>query len=199
MRKRHEIAFTLVELLVVISIIALLSAMVVGLSRHATTSSKRAHLSGQMHGIQVGIDSYHNDKGFYPPDNAFTNLVDRAATNQLFYELVGATYYDSTNTFVLPVKGIFITRAQYLAAFGREGIVNAVGGESKNFKTDIKDQEYAQLPNGVYALTVPYELLPGQKNTWRYISTGPTNNPASYDLWAEVKLGDKTMVVESKP
>lgn len=32
-------------------------------------------------------------------------------------------------------------------------------------------------------------------NTWRYVSTNPTNNPASYDLWAEVLIGDEVKII----
>jgi hypothetical protein len=31
----------------------------------------------------------------------------------------------------------------------------------------------------------------GSVNPWRYVSTNPTNNPASFDLWAEVPINNK--------
>lgn len=33
-------------------------------------------------------------------------------------------------------------------------------------------------------------------NPWRYVSTNPTNNPGSFDLWAEIPLGrDRTKII----
>ncbi len=32
-------------------------------------------------------------------------------------------------------------------------------------------------------------------NPWRYVSTQPTNNPASFDLWAEYVEGGKVKVI----
>jgi hypothetical protein len=29
-------------------------------------------------------------------------------------------------------------------------------------------------------------------NPWRYVSSGPTNNPGSYDLWVDLYIGGKT-------
>ena len=32
-------------------------------------------------------------------------------------------------------------------------------------------------------------------NPWRYNATNPTNNPNSYDLWAEIRVGDDTLII----
>jgi hypothetical protein len=37
----------------------------------------------------------------------------------------------------------------------------------------------------------PYHTV----NPWRYVSTNPTNNPNSFDLWAEVPLGREIKII----
>jgi hypothetical protein len=32
-------------------------------------------------------------------------------------------------------------------------------------------------------------------NPWRYVSTKPTNNPATFDLWADVHIGKERRVI----
>jgi hypothetical protein len=33
-------------------------------------------------------------------------------------------------------------------------------------------------------------------NPWRYVSTNPTNNPGSFDLWAEIPVGrDRVKII----
>lgn len=34
---------------------------------------------------------------------------------------------------------------------------------------------------------------------WRYVSSGPTNNPASFDLWTELQAGDQKMIIGNWP
>jgi len=34
-------------------------------------------------------------------------------------------------------------------------------------------------------------------NPWRYNSANPTNNPGSYDLWIQLKIGGKTNLISN--
>ena len=34
-----------------------------------------------------------------------------------------------------------------------------------------------------------------QINPWRYVVSNPSNNPKTYDLWAEVLIGDNTYII----
>ena len=40
-------------------------------------------------------------------------------------------------------------------------------------------------------------FLPGNPglNPWRYVSSNPTNNPSSFDLWAEYWQGNNKIVI----
>ena len=39
------------------------------------------------------------------------------------------------------------------------------------------------------------EGKPKTVNPWRYNSSNPSNNPNSYDLWAEIRVGDETIII----
>ena len=101
----------------------------------------------------------------------------------------------------------FDASADIRTVFGRDGFVNAAV-EAKELKPLIANWKASQTKNvkingiDVQLLTVPVDLRPGDAavipgagnqrvNPWRYVSTNPTNNPASFDLWAEVPIGKK--------
>src|SRR5439155_4656609 len=61
------LAFTLVELLVVISIIALLAGLTVGLSGVAIRKSKESRMRGELNRLVTLIENYKAKIGYYPP------------------------------------------------------------------------------------------------------------------------------------
>ena len=65
-RARAEVGFTLVELLVVISMISLLAAMAIVQYRNSVQSSKEAVLKTNLFRMRDAIDQYYADKGKYP-------------------------------------------------------------------------------------------------------------------------------------
>jgi hypothetical protein len=44
-------------------------------------------------------------------------------------------------------------------------------------------------------LVVPYKGPNGDYNPWRYVSSNALHNPEGFDLWAEVVVGGKTIVI----
>ena len=100
-RKARVGAFTLIELLAVISIIALLAGLVLGTAGLATTKSRESRMKGELAKIQTGIEDYKAVMGNFPQDNQDTNQRDpdqnidrhiKAGMNPLFYELSGCTF-----------------------------------------------------------------------------------------------------------
>src|SRR5258706_1355184 len=88
-------AFTLIELLTVIAIIALLAGLVLGTAGLATRKSQEGRMKGEHGRLQTAIDVYKTDTGNYPPDNQDPQQLDRyerAGRNSLFYELSGCTF-----------------------------------------------------------------------------------------------------------
>jgi len=65
-RRSGDGGFTLVELLIVISLISILAAMGIVQYKNSVTSAKEAVLRTDLFRMRDGIDQYYADKGKYP-------------------------------------------------------------------------------------------------------------------------------------
>lgn len=175
--RRQSRAFSLVEMLVVIAVIGVIAALVVGGASHFRETSVRARVSTELKQVESAIDTYHKKYGFYPPGNSTPS--GNPAHTPLYYELTAT-----------PLNG-----ATALSEFGVKGIVNT-GDESKDCFPNIgaPGKNYSTNPP-VSLLTVGYRGPEGDVNPWRYVSKNPTNNTETYDLWAEVVVGNKKIVI----
>jgi prepilin-type N-terminal cleavage/methylation domain-containing protein len=179
--------FTLVELLVVITIMGMIAAMVVGMSALAARKKHDSVVTAMKTRLMLFIDTYHSKMGFYPPDNAANanpsigpgNPLYEQSTgmNSLIYELTGASNIINTSTFC-----------------GRGGIANSLPDETRVFYQPLPNPSDYVTTNilGVplKQLIVPVPLTGTAVNVWHYDSSNPNrHNPLTYDLWAEYSAG----------
>jgi prepilin-type N-terminal cleavage/methylation domain-containing protein len=210
--RRRVAAFTLIELLVVIAIIGILAALLFP-ALAAVNRNKQIKLAqAELQAIAQAIEGYHTKLGFYPPDNPGNPM-----TNQLYFELLGTTNNGSGTT--APTKyGTLDGSAQILTTvlsnyFGVQGFANSStraqsddqGSAASTFITHLLPNQYAALdpvgaPN-ILILTCPVAwpstvpaIIPSNPtlNPYRYVSSHPTNNTGSFDLWVDVVFGHKT-------
>jgi len=210
-------AFTLIELLTVIAIIALLAGLVVGGTRYASTKIKESRIRAELNALATAIDAYHAKFNSYPPDNVdpVTKIVN-PITNSLYYELTGTIVDpDGKPRFRLPNRQQWIGTSVINNYFHADGFLNA-GPTPKDIKqfASLKSEQHKPIvksPVEVEVLTVPVDWplkkagLPPpfnspdpavqRVNPWRYVCTQPTNNPATFDLWAEYVEGGKVRVI----
>lgn len=88
-RRAPHAAFTLLELLAVITLIAVLTAVVIGVGRHAAQAGKIARAKAEMAALSASLEAYRRQYGDYPriaADNSL-DLVDGA--EQLYLALSG--------------------------------------------------------------------------------------------------------------
>jgi len=202
-------AFTLIELLVVISVIAILASLIFPVTAAVNAAKMKNRAKAELAEIETAIQRYQTKLGHYPPDNPAN-----PALNQLFYELMGTTnngitYVTLDGSSSIPVNGVS-------AAFSPKvtGFVNSTRGSSGDeassatkFLTALKPNQMVKLPSGPTVLVgVPWQKGPPPfnfdplnnapgVNPWRYNSSSPTNNPNSYDLWIELRIGSKTFLI----
>ena len=205
-------AFTLIEILVVISIIAILSALILATAGHAMGVARRSRVQTELATLVTAIQSYKSAKGFYPQDNP-----NNYSISPLFYELTGtaitvynsspprpASYYSETtgDTFnAMKATSDFFT----VYGAGVTGFVNASSDPSqvRNFfgATGKSARVGHLITNGVpytifgVVVSGPVQFATTNGSTispWFYNSSNPTNNPGSYDLWMDVYYSGKT-------
>jgi prepilin-type N-terminal cleavage/methylation domain-containing protein len=209
-------AFTLIELLVVIAIIGILAALVFPVVGVVNRNKQLSLAKVQMQAIQQAIEGYHTKLGNYPPDN-----TNNPAINPLYFELLGTTNDGAgkpapTTWGTLDGSAVITTTASapnnIYSVFSLAGLANSstrahsddTGSAASTFLAHLLPNQYAPVDTTqpqilvlVCPVTWPSDrlpILPNNKpaNPWRYVSTNPTNNTGSYDLWVDLVIRGKT-------
>jgi prepilin-type N-terminal cleavage/methylation domain-containing protein len=197
--------FTLIELLVVVAIIGVLTSLIVSAFRSAGLGPKIAVAQAELGQMESAIQDYKLRLGFYPPDNP-----DHPEMNPLWFELEGTTN-NGVNYVTLDASGQ-ISLTDINAEFSRQGFANTSirahstdeAGAPMPFLKNLKSRQIGepvpgnplvkilicsvQWPAGSSAAPFPGTTL----NPWRYVSSHPTHNTGSYDLWVDLVIGGKT-------
>jgi prepilin-type N-terminal cleavage/methylation domain-containing protein len=205
-RARGRAAFTLIELLIVIGIMALLASLIFPVTKAVNRNKLRSKARAELAAVEFAIDAYKAKLGFFPPDNPRNPLL-----NQLYFELSGTT---NTGRFYQTIDGSCRVDVGQVGNYfpGVSGFLNCsqdVGGDegrtAGRFLKELRPGQYGDLvtnatdrvrvllcsvpwPNNP---TFPIANHPGM-NPFRYNSSSPTNNPTSYDLWVDVIIDGKT-------
>lgn len=92
---RHRKGLTLFEVLIVMSVLAVLVSLVIGLGRHADAAGKRSRARADLVAWQETLTRWHLAFDEYPSvDGSVNNLLAASmrtpATNLLFREIAGA-------------------------------------------------------------------------------------------------------------
>ncbi len=209
---RSKRAFTLIEILVVVSIIAILMGLILATAGYASSRARRSRVEAERDMLITAIQSYKAAKGFYPQGNP-----NDFSMPPLFYELTGttialnnATTLPTPASYTSTVSGETLTPTNLNNAFGIAGFVNASPDPSQvaNYlRSTGKSARTGEVITNNVVVTVfgvqvqgPVQLrtvLGGQPtgpaiSPWFYNATNPTNNPDSYDLWMDVYFSAKT-------
>lgn len=203
----RQAAFTLIELLTVIAIIALLATLGAGLAGVASRKAKESAIKGELAKLVTAIENYKSDLGQYPPDNARNGQNVNPAVSPLYYELVGAYSTNNGGVYLTTDRAEQLTASEIQSAFGLGGFINSAAYPQKprSYLRDLSPRQRREirLPNAndIELLAVPVDwprklqsLAPLRTvttdprlleiNPWHYVATRPTNNTASFDLWA---------------
>jgi prepilin-type N-terminal cleavage/methylation domain-containing protein len=201
--------FTLVELLVVMAVITVLAALIIPLTAKSKTTRTLAKAQTELNRVELGIAAYQAKLGHYPPDNP-----DNPALNQLYYELQGTVF---TNGVYQTLDGSGkIAQADFPPLFGPRvsGFANASKASvasdnvsvAETFLKGLRPNQIGELSTAGQRLLVcsvpwpdaasqPVQVPPARENglnPWRYVSTNPTHNSGSFDLWVDIRIGGKT-------
>lgn len=157
--------FTMIELLVVISIIAVLMTIVAGVSRGVLETSKRKKAEGQIKAIEGALESYKVDWGEYP--RPIGGSTDALTQSQMLYQAVtgdGTDKIDGVPPAASTGEPAQDDNKNYLEAAN-------VGSKRSRF---VNEETYS-LQDPWF---LPYHYMRGDENQ-------NTANETQFDLWSE--------------
>jgi prepilin-type N-terminal cleavage/methylation domain-containing protein len=195
---KARLGFTLIELLIVIAIIAILAAMIIPVTGAVNRNKIKSKAHAELEHIATAIDMYKAKLGHYPPDNPNNPFL-----NQLYFELVGTTLTNGTYVTLDGAGQVAAAAVPMVFGGGIEGFINTsrmgAGDESRpaaRFLNSLKPDETVTItnpqPNLTKLLVAAVPAPVGYINYIAYVSSNPTNNPNSYDLWVDVVINGKT-------
>ena len=187
-------AFTLVEMLIVVTIISLLAALTMGGYTYAMRSSKRRLTTGTFEAIKLALDRYNTEFGEYP---------EPANSNQLVQFPPGLANFDTSGASCLYQA---LTGDGYDQIKGVTG--DAAGGGSGGTSdgkvegaAELKNKMFVEIPQTIYTRKgTTFMLIDGFGHPFQYLkaaiptaangangnnnNTAPTTIKTTYDLWS---------------
>lgn len=176
---RHLEAFTLVELLVVISVIALLASLILGVGGVASRKSKEIRVQAELNRLVTLIENYKSKIGAYPPSNEGFLAPNRSGgqrpphPSQLYYELSGTIYTNrpGQSGYFYPAGAANVSDAvrftpnQIVSIFGVDGFANSAR-ERRNVKlrAEFKPDQLKRVRffnRDITVLVAPIQPPPG--------------------------------------
>ena len=197
-----RVGFTLIETLVVLAIMGILAALLIPTAMHTAENRKLMRVRSDLTLLETTIDSYYHRLGHYPPDNPTDPAVP-----PLFYELRGVELDLTNNNYSMDGFPDVLPKSEVPFWFDRPGFVNSDPEGAENFfKGTLRTNQFGDVISGnksaklllVSVSGKPYKATNGVDlpfNTWRYVTTKPIHNPGRYDLWAEIVVGNKTVII----
>lgn len=187
-------AFTLVEMLIVVTIISLLAALTMGGYTYAMRSSKRRLTTGTFEAIKLALERYNTEFGEYPQP---------ANSNQLVQFPPGVANYDTSGASCLyqaltgdgydQIKGVTGDAAGGSSGGTSDGKVEGVA--------ELKNKMFVEIPQTIFTRKgTTYILIDGFGHPFQYLkaaipaaangangnnnNTAPTTINTTYDLWS---------------
>jgi prepilin-type N-terminal cleavage/methylation domain-containing protein len=171
-------AFTLLELLVVIVVIAILAGLMMGAIQRARDTAKKTRALAMMNNVAMAIKLYYNEYGHWPDGDADTTadtVLDTTKNENLYRLLIGTNVNLSGNVSASNGNGRRIVFCQFKssdvglvdtsynkASTGKNNVINP-WGNALRISLDYNGDNQVDLSanwdtKGTAAVTVPGEI-----------------------------------------
>ena len=195
--RSHARAFTLVEMLIVVTLIALLAALTLGAYTYAMRSSKRRVTEGTFETIKLALERYNVEFGEYPQPNGSGQMM-QFPPGKAPYDVSGAAclYQALTGDGYDQIKGV--------TGGGAGG--GSSGGSSDGKvegANEVKNKMLVDIPQTIFTKKGTfYILVDGFGHPFQYVKAAapttqaagggagaaanptPTSINPTYDLWS---------------
>ena len=218
---QRRTGFTLIELIVVIAIISVLAALIIPVVGAVNSHKQISVAQTQLKAVEAAIDGYKTKLGFYPPDNTNNAVINQLYFELMGTTNNGAGPKNPPNLWVTMDGSAQIgttTTPNIVNEFSVAGFANSStrshsddsGAAAGTFLNNLTPNQIGLVdPNNqnvkilvcsvVWPQNTPGAPLPPPGdptvNPFRYVSTHPTNNSGSYDLWVDLSLHGKVVRV----
>jgi len=182
---RHA-AFTLIEMITVIAIIALLAGLVLAVNGLVQQKSARSRADAEIRMLSTAIESYKNDNGGYPESNTSDTLDARAVSDPMKYasasqflygELTGDTKFTGMASNMTKNYAPDFWKPSRLGGFKTNGVVTYI--------QDPFGNSYGYSTIGLAAeQTYRAQLAANPANTARPNAANPQGYNPTFDLWS---------------
>lgn len=204
---RHSFAFSLIELLVVISIIGVIAGFTLVVLKPVKATQYKKVATAEMNHLETALENYKAKYGAYPPGNGNSSVMP-----QLYYELSGTTLNGNGTAFTTLDGSATITTNDVSTSYGVGGFVNCTKGgtedgtTAQNFLPGLSVKEImGSVTNNGVATTILVTSVGGPDaaykplaksgiNPFRYVYPG-VNNPGGYDLWVQLVINGQTNLI----
>ncbi len=176
-------AFTLIELLIVVAIIAILAAIAVPNFLEAQTRSKVSRMKADMRSMATGIETYFVDNNRYPPHYSWQGQSGGIylEANKCLYRLTTPIAYLTSVDMMLD---IFIEKGQITNAPGIPGAGTVYDQDYISYQTfQTFTQDYGSGAPQDYAGWISWSLGPDKLQdaiNWRVYNVAVGNQPDSH-------------------
>lgn len=165
--KKERLAFTLIELLIVVAIIGVLAAIAVPNFLLAQTRAKIARVEGDIKALATAMELYRLDNNDFP--NSSNGAVIQSFTRM--EELVSPTAYMNT----IPID-----------PFNKWGVIGHLSAQEYIYHNDTA----SEWPKDVFLSLRKLHFGPGKSvPNWIVISFGPDQTTQDWDLSGSIPWG----------
>ena len=190
-------AFTLVEMLIVITLISLLAALTLGGYTYAMNSSKRRLTTGTFEAIKLALERYNTEFGEYPQPTG-SKVMASFPPGTSTYDISGAAclYQALTGDGYDQIKGV--TAATSSATGGSAG--SSSDGKTEGI-AEVNNKMFVEVPQTIFTRSgSTYILIDGFGHPFQYLKAAvattvpaggapaptptPTTINSTYDLWS---------------